>query len=652
MHQPTKIMLSTLILTLCIVCTARAQGYRDDPMPWMGPLPLKIDENKVMRDYETVLSNIIEEASRSKIALEKFLCKAPSAFGPTPQMEAVHRFLDAWPDGAEDEALVTGLTQAAAAGNWMARVQVFNIMRTTTAVAIYRQVQTIQWMQREKLGPIYAIVATGREDATERESPDSLSTLDTYAAFHGSYPAQNKIGKILVKHPSTAAVGRAMLDCASNTVPEYGRIFSGEAKKASEKKREDAADGRLPPLQRAIRHADVEKISRLIKEDPSAINVIDIDGHSPLDAALIREPALPQLVRLLIANGARVSEDHSVDVHSGKTQLGVASDAPAPVNLELVDLLMKAGANPFLTTSTHAEVYETAFGHVAQEYRGGRLGDIFEYMLTSKRMVPSSDLATAYADQFASSLRILNRLLAHGVRPSGRMFVRGAYLGASEQSAWLAQVRNLLSRFPNLQQAMKTGDGAFALARSARNCKFDLARAFADMGAPLREGLVAEVADHCSDDFTGSGAESTARRRAFFAFLASRHYDLDAGSDRCVAWLPDCRLPGDGIVSELLALGADPYRFGSQGKINGVLAAVSSCKLALAKQMLARPPKQNNVAIKASLTASAEQVARLACCDENNNDNNLRANEVVLSRLLAYGATRPLTDKLHACKNG
>lgn len=620
-------------------------------MPWMGPLPAKIDEAKVLKDFEALHMQIFRDVSRSDIVLNKFVCRKPEFFGPVPQMEAVRAFLHAWPDGDNDQALVTGLSQAATAGNWMARIQLYNIMRLNTPVAIVRHLQTAQWMQRKKLGPLYAIVAANREDYIRDQRLDGLSKFDVYAAFHGSYPAQNKIGQILTQTPSTAAIGRAMLDCASNTVPEYGRIFSGEAKKAAQQKREDAIDARLPPLQRAVRHGDVAELSRLIAATPGAIDLLDIDGHSPLDAALLSEPPAPQIVKLLIAKGARVSEDHWLEIHSGKTQISIAADAPAPLNLELVKLLMDAGSDPFVTTSTHREVFETAFGRLAENYESGRDEALFEYMLSTKRMAAPSALATAYVDQYASSGKTLDRLLEYGAVPSGSMFARGADVAQSRQAAWLSRLRDLLSRYPHLRQAMTKNEGAFALARSVRNCEFDLALAFSDMGAPLREGTIGELADHCSDRFIDPASSSAARGRAFLEHLATRHYELDAAGERCVAWLPDCRLPGNGIVRELLALGADPYRLGHEGKINAVLAAVSECNLELAELMLATPPKRDDAAIKASLTVAADRVLNLACCAEKGDNKTVLARSVALARLISYGAAQPTSGTVKTCKD-
>lgn len=600
-------------------------------MPWMGPIPAKFDEEKLLKQSYAVLAQMTVEVERAPIILNKFKCKRPEFFGPVPRMDLVRAFLHASPDGDKDEGLVNGLSEAAAAGNWMAKVQLYNIMRANTKVAIYRQIQTAQWMHLQKLGPIYALMAASREDSIGDRRPDGLSKFEVYAAFHGSYAAQYKVGKILVENPFTAEVGRAMLDCASNTVPEYGRIFSGEAKRASQQRQQDKIDARLPPLQRAISHGNFAEAARLIKDDADSINTVDVDGHNPLDVALLSEPPDPRIVALLIAKGVQVSEEHSLNPRSYDTQLRTAIKATEPLNLELVKLLMAAGANPFLKNKTAQELYQTPFTAVAEKYAHGGADALFDFMLSTGRLSATSALATAYADHFGNEPRVLDRLLDYGVIPSGRLFVQGAYVTQERQAAWISEVRKLLNSHADLRLAMSSKDGAFALANAAKNCEFTLALALADMGAPLQDGIVNDVTTHCDDSRTRRGDTGKSPRRAFIELLASRNYDLNSSRDDCVAWLPRCELPGNEIVRELLEVGADPYRFGSEGTVNGVVAAINDCNPEIAELMLASPPRHFDEKVSASLTLAAERIAQMRCCAD-------AKMQKILARLNLYGA--------------
>ena len=644
MHTFIKIFVATLLCSAAISCNARDRQATSDPLDWLGPLPAKLNEKMLHQGILALNEKISRDLRAPDIALDHFVCKRPADVGPTPQMEAVRAYLDAWPDSAGEPELVQGIHRAAAAGNWLARVQLYLLLNPKSLKEQYRHLQLAQWMQRQKIGALYAQIGDDLA-ASGYYSDDphaSINGIDIYAALHGSYPAQNKVGKALVNAPDTEAIGRAMLACASGSLPEYARIFSGDAEKAAKQRYQTAREARQPPLHRAVISGDAAQVSLQLLAAPTSIAVQNEDDQSALDTALLAKPPRPQIVALLIASGAQASENHRVVPRSETTQLGLAVAAPAPDNLELVTLLMRAGADPFTTNEVHEYVFQTPFADAAHRYDNGKDEEIFAFMLDSRRLAAPSALATGYVDYFGHSPRVLDRLLAYGAVPSGEIFSTSVQVNDAALPAWLDRMRALLGRHAHLRTAMRAEDGANALAQAAYHCRFDLAIALADLGAPFKDDLVGHVVERCDDNDLQAAGTVGQPRRKFFELLVASGNDLDGGKNldagsglRCVAWLPNCSLPDEAIVRELLALGADPYRFGWEKETNGVLAAIAGCKPELAELMLAMPPKARNAALQASLDRSAERAADPYFCSEK---PDMRA---VLARLISYGAAQP-----------
>lgn len=639
--QPMRSLVKMIVAG--ILCCVAASGYAGgkqaakDPMAWLGPLPTKLDEKMLQHQLTSLHKSVKRDLRGADINLNRFVCKRPSEIGPTPHMEAVRAYLDAWPDSRDDPVLVRGLLRAAEAGNWLARVQLYVVLHPRSLAGYYRQLQLAKWMQQRKLGALYAQFgdALAASGYYSDEPGNGITGIDVFAAFHGSYPAQHKVGTALITSPDTAATGRAMIECASTALPEYGRIFSGEAEKAAERRRQAARDARLPAIHQAVISGDPDQVSRQLAAAPATVEVRNEDDQTALDMALIAKPPLPQIVSMLITSGARVTDDHPVDSSGNATQLGMADAAPVPTNLELVKMLMKAGANPFTMNKVHKYVFETPFANAASRFDEGKDAAVFEFMLASGRLAAHSALATQYADHFAASRQVFDRLMAYGVIPSGEMFTKAIHLEEAGLSGWLRQLRELLDRHPHLRSAMQAEQGAAALAQAVHQCRFDVAIGLANLGAPLKDGLVRMVAEGCDDLDLKIRNASGQPRRQFLELLVARGYDLNANDGSCVAWIPSCLLPSEGLVRELLVLGADPYRFGFFGDTNGVLAAIKSCNAPLAELMLATPPTIQDAASQAGLDQAAEKAADPYFCSQK---TDMRT---ILARLLSYGAAQP-----------
>ena len=641
MRSLTRVAMAVVLCATVTVACGRDRPVSNDPMAWLGPVPAKLTEAGLRQQYDSLAEQVMRDLRSPDIALDRFVCKRPDEIGPTPRMAAVRAYLGAWPDGIHDPDLVRGLQEAAAAGNWLARVQLYIALEPTSLTEHYRHLQLAQWMRGRKLGALYAqygdaLAASGYYSDTPG---GGITGVDIYAALHGSYPAQHKVGKALSEEPESAAVGRAMLACASAALPEYALIFSGAAESSAAQRRMDAAEARLPPLHRAVKAGDTALVSQQLAAAPGKVNERNEDDQTALDLALLAAPPSVPMVDMLISHGASVSEDHPVAPRGEATQLSAAVAAPAPLNLDLVKLLMRAGADPFALNDVHKYVFQTPFADAADLYGAGKDKAVFEFMLASARLSPRSALATESADHYASDPRVFDRLLSYGVVPSGAMLEEFVRLDQAELATALARLPALLARYPQLGQAMRAEHGATALSQAVYGCRFDLAIAFANLGAPFKEGLVEHIADRCDDnDMQGRASEIHLRRR-FLELLAARGYDLDGDGVNCVGWLPNCMLGDESVVRELLALGADPYHLAPNGDENGVLLAIRACKPELAELMLAKPPRKRDAATQASLDEAALRAADPYFCARKTDMSG------VLARLLALGAAAPPAKK-------
>ena len=105
--------------------------------------------------------------------------------------------------------------------------------------------------------------------------------------------------------------------------------------------REDDDDAMSPMIHRAVNRGDVATVTRLLDEDPHAINARNELENQPLhDACWAKHP---EVVRLLIRRGADVNARGDF----GETPLhyAVRDGCPGPQAYEIAELLVASGAD-------------------------------------------------------------------------------------------------------------------------------------------------------------------------------------------------------------------------------------------------------------------------------------------------------------------
>jgi hypothetical protein len=198
----------------------------DDPLAWLGPLPKKWSSEIYGDHFDAILKKIVSDIdSLGPDAIQKFHCKKPQAVGPTPNMQAVERYLESFPDSIYKQDVLANLYKAAAQGNWLAVSQILplSMQSSSSLLASARQIQLMEWMLKRKIGGVYREVgyllgAKGR------------NSFDEYAALNASYPAQYDLGMLLraSSEPDEVVLGNKLVNCAMNALPAYKKALSRE----------------------------------------------------------------------------------------------------------------------------------------------------------------------------------------------------------------------------------------------------------------------------------------------------------------------------------------------------------------------------------------------------------------------------------------
>lgn len=255
MEKKLKFKLLLAPLLICLGCAAQAnpnmhreaqldsavvtaKGNTDDSsfLSWLGPLPTPLTPSVVQNRMNTVFMKIKKDLASDKDAIH-FVCKKPEEVGPTPMMNAVEKYIAGFPESRYDPDIMNRLNDAARAGNWLARVQIYAVLSEhsgKTYQAQMRVVQLMEWLQEHRIGALYAffgddLAASGYYSDIPG---DGATGIDIFAALNHSYPSQNKVGKELrmSSDPAIAAAGERMLACASNALPAYASQFKGGSK--------------------------------------------------------------------------------------------------------------------------------------------------------------------------------------------------------------------------------------------------------------------------------------------------------------------------------------------------------------------------------------------------------------------------------------
>ncbi len=201
---------------------------------WLEPLPKTWNEDAyaarqdafsqgLMHDLQTL--NVDKEANP-----QKFQCPAPVSFGAIPDQEAVLGYVTSPSKTSErGAALFNPLLAAAAKGNWMARVQVYNHLRKQadeSLAARYRALQVGEWLRQHRLGPVYSILL---RDLAESDyfngPPGGVLPASVYAAMRGSYSTMDEVGQKLKRssNKELQTAGARMIECARKEMPAFFR---------------------------------------------------------------------------------------------------------------------------------------------------------------------------------------------------------------------------------------------------------------------------------------------------------------------------------------------------------------------------------------------------------------------------------------------
>jgi hypothetical protein len=214
-----------------------------DPLAWLGPLPLSLDDASAGKAYERAMTKALAEVGPKviKINARGFSCRKPPEVGPTPLLHAVDLYITEFPESRHGGPALDGLFLAAAQGNWLARGWVFNYLRTQqprTAETMYRMAQLADWMRESKTGALYQFLAI---DFAKSPLYPHLSNgkpaeanFEMYAALHHSYPSQYSVGRRLrdEKDKQMAEIGKQMMACATGALPGYQKLAEGDRRRS------------------------------------------------------------------------------------------------------------------------------------------------------------------------------------------------------------------------------------------------------------------------------------------------------------------------------------------------------------------------------------------------------------------------------------
>ena len=182
----------------------------------------------------------------------------------------------------------------------------------------------------------------------------------------------------------------------------------------------------LDALCLAVKHGDVDRVACLLQTiDAALINAIDRYGFTPLMHAVRSEAASPDLVRLLLRQGADPNATGTASFESGRTVLSLALGAGDP---EKVAALLDAGADLHYARDGYDALLDAVHG---RDIAGDdRLIPLLALVIGRGAAL---DTITSYAE---SGLRVLSR--------AGRFDAVAALLaaGADEsQLGWTPLIR-------------------------------------------------------------------------------------------------------------------------------------------------------------------------------------------------------------------
>ena len=639
---------------------APAVRTADEPLlAWLGPLPRTLSDEKIRARMVAVMKKIKTDLSSENDVLT-FACKTPAQVGPIPMVEAMERYIEQLPESQYDETILRDLDLAASKGNWLARAQLYALIVDSKERPMqYRAVQLLEWLQERKIGAVYAIfgdalAASGYYSGAPGEG---ITGIDIFAALHNSYPAQNKVGKELKESsdPKLVAVGEKMLACANAALPAYARLFSGDVEKAHKERLQQAKEASLSALHRAVRDTDVAQVERILAAPGVDINAKTIGDQTPLDFALLSPNQSAPIIKLLIQHGAEVANHGAVDKHAAphdqEELLNLAVKAQ-PANLQIIDLLMKAGAEPFQTDGVNEYVFRTAAGDSFELYESGENTAILELFLATKKLDPQSDLALEYLEHSATYLKVMERLLAYGISPERSdellsELVSASSLGTlSKTKKYLQATSRLAQHYPAFARSLKGSSGYAALSQAVYNCNFEFANWLLDAGAPMAISedpgkLVKTTVERCDkyglvQDWT---EEMELLRKSFLERLHAKNYDFNFDTGNCPAWLSDggtCQAPDDDkLVKLFLKMGADPYLLYPDQRESALESVINSCRVEVVNLMLAAPPSKRDAQTQRALDRAVRATSREIWSGYNCPDDFMRK---TAQKLVAYGA--------------
>jgi hypothetical protein len=650
------------------------QGGVDNPAPlsWLGPAPAGLTQEEVNRRTDAVIEKIKNDMSAG-IDIGDFVCKTPAEVGPVPMMDAVERYIDGLPESRDDDGLLHGLNDAARHGNWIARAQIFLLMsdrRQADVSEHYRMVQLMEWMQERRLGVLYAwfgdaVAASGFYNGLAGNGPTGI---DEYAALNGSYQAQYEVGRYLKNSndPDRAGIGERMVACALGSLPAYARVFTGAAENAREARRERDHETTFSPLHRAVRDGDAGLVEELLTAAGTDVNAKTSRGYSPLDMAFLGKTHNTRIIRALIRRGADVAGNGAVDKragpHDGDEVLNRAVKAQ-PVNLEVLAMLIEAGAEPFKETSVNNYVGRTPFSDSFEAYESGARPEVLEFLLATKKLDARSELAGDYLERSVRYPKVMARLLTYGVPPehakgllSEIAHVSGHAGTPAERQRYLEMASDLARRYPGLARSIRGVPGYEKLSQAIHICNFEYAVWLLDNGAPVKGAshhepgaLVSTTVERCDKVHSLTPdldmiADRDRWRQVFLEKLKAKHYDFNVNSGKCPAWSSKgsmCKAPeDDSLVALLLTLGADPYRTYPGQRDSALESVIEGCRVQLLDLMLARPPRTRDAPTRQALQLALEATSREPWSGLDCPGDFMKK---TARKLLSYGAPRSAT---------
>lgn len=197
---------------------ALAPKPSDDPYAWLGPVPKRIDDQELRQRWDRLGKRMVSDAQA--VDVRQFACKSPSEIGTLPMMSSVMRYIHDLPGSEEDETLASGLSQAAARGNWLARTLMLSPLTQQDDMQLrYRAVQLAEWLYVHRLGQLFSeleYIGTwyGANYAMHGNDPSGFIAA---AAIRQDYAAQASIGNELIRanDPALVSAGGKMLTCAA-----------------------------------------------------------------------------------------------------------------------------------------------------------------------------------------------------------------------------------------------------------------------------------------------------------------------------------------------------------------------------------------------------------------------------------------------------